>query len=83
MFNVARLRVHYGGSPDEMAFTRPAIRRMLRAVGFTRFDVTHFDFVHPGIPGALLPMLEPVLERLESVPGVRAISGSMLIHAER
>jgi SAM-dependent methyltransferase len=83
MFNVARLRLHYGGSPDEMAFTRPAISRMLRAVGFTRFDVTHFDFVHPGIPGALLPMLEPVLERLEGVPGVRAISGSMLIHAER
>jgi hypothetical protein len=27
-------------------------------------------------------MLEPVLERLEGVPGVRAISGSMLIHAE-
>ncbi len=83
MFNVARLRVHYGGSPDEMAFTRAAISRMLRAVGFTRFEVTHFDFVHPGIPGALLPVLEPVLERLEGVPGVRAISGSMLIHAER
>jgi hypothetical protein len=66
-----------------MAFTRAAISRMLRAVGFTRFEVTHFDFVHPGIPGALLPVLEPVLERLEGVPGVRAISGSMLIHAER
>ena len=83
MFNVAPAQAHYGGSPDETAFTRAAISRMLRAVGFTRFEVTHFDFVHPGIPGALLPVLEPVLERLEGVPGVRAISGSMLIHAER
>jgi hypothetical protein len=28
-------------------------------------------------------VLEPALERLERVPGVRALSGSMLIHAER
>jgi SAM-dependent methyltransferase len=83
MFKVARLKPHYGVSPDEMAFTRRAISRVLRAIGFSRFEVTNFDFVHPGIPGALLPVLEPVLERLERVPVVRALSGSMLIHAER
>ena len=82
IFKIGWLRTRYGGSPDEMAFTRRAIGRVLRAIGFRRFGVTHFDFVHPGIPGALLPMLEPVLERLERVPGIRALSGSMLIHAE-
>ena len=59
------------------------IRRVLGAIGFSRFSVTHFDFVHPAIPGALLPVVEPLLEWLERVPFVRALSGSMLIHAER
>ena len=83
MFKIAALKFHYGGSPDEMAFTRRAIRRVLGVIGFSRFSVTHFDFVHPAIPGALLPVVEPLLERLERVPFVRALSGSMLIHAER
>ena len=83
MFKVERLKPHYGLSPDEMAFTRRAITRILRGLAFRTFSVTHFDFVHPGIPGALLPVLEPMLERLERVPALRALSGSMLIQAER
>jgi hypothetical protein len=83
MFKVERLKPHYGVSPDEMAFTRRAISRILRELAFRSFSVANFDFVHPGIPSALLPVLEPLLERLERVPGLRAISGSMLIQAER
>lgn len=83
IFKVDRLRHRYGGTPDEMAFTRSAISRVLRGLSFRSVSVRHFDFVHPGIPGALLPALQPVLERLERVPGLRALSGSMLIQAER
>lgn len=83
MFKVERLKPHYGVSPDEMAFTRRAISRTLRTLAFRNFSVAHFDFVHPGIPSALLPALEPMLERLERMPGLRALSGSMLIQAER
>jgi SAM-dependent methyltransferase len=82
MFKCEALKVHYGGSPDEMAFTRRTITRVLRRIGFRRFGVTYFDFLHPAIPAALLPLMEPVTERLERVPLLRAISGSMLIHAE-
>src|SRR6058998_1295603 len=32
MFKIAALKLHYGGSPDEMAFTRRAIRRVLGAI---------------------------------------------------
>jgi len=56
---------------------------VLAVIGFSRFSVTPFDFVNPAIPGALLPVVEFLLERLERVPMVRALSGSMLIHAER
>ena len=82
MFKVESLKVHYGGSPDEMAFTRRAIMRVLERVGFRRFGVTYFDFLHPAIPAPLLPVMAPMTERLERIPLLRAISGSMLIHAE-
>jgi hypothetical protein len=45
--------------------------------------VRYFDFLHPAIPGALVAMAEPALEALERVPLLRAMSGSLLIHAER
>ena len=82
MFKCEALKVHYGGSPDEMAFTRRTITRVLSRIGFRRFAVTYFDFLHPAIPAALISLLEPVTEQLERVPLLRAISGSMLIHAE-
>ena len=82
IFKCKSMRARYGASPDEMAFTRRVIMRMLRRAGFRRFAVTHFDFLHPSIPAWLLPFMEPIAERLERVPLLRTISGSMLIHAE-
>jgi len=82
MFRCGPLKPYFGTSPDEMAFTRGWISRVLGRVGFTRFSVRHFDFLHPSTPRALLPLAAPLAERLERVPGLRAISGSLLIHAE-
>jgi len=82
MFKCDALKPWFGVSPDEMGFTRRTITRVLRRIDFRRFAVTFFDFLHPAIPAPLLPFLEPVAERFERVPLVRAISGSMLIHAE-
>jgi SAM-dependent methyltransferase len=82
MFKCDALKPWFGVSPDEMGFTRRTITRVLRRIDFRRFAVTYFDFLHPAIPAPLLPFLEPVAERFERVPLVRAISGSMLIHAE-
>jgi len=83
MFTCDSLKARYGVSPDEMAFTRRAITRVLERTGFRHFGVTYFDFLHPAIPASLLPLMVPVTERLECVPLLRAISGSLLIHAER
>lgn len=83
MFACGPLRPYFGVSPDEMAFTRGRASRLLRRAGFARFSVRYFDFLHPGTPQALLGLAAPLAERLERVPGVRAIAGSLLIHAER
>lgn len=82
IFKCEALRARYGASPDEMGFTRRAITRVLCRIGFRRFAVTYFDFLHPAIPASFLPLMEPVTEQLERVPLLRAISGSLLIHAE-
>jgi hypothetical protein len=82
MFRCGPLKPYFGTSPDEMAFTRGWISRVLGRVGFTRFSVRYFDFLHPSTPRALLRLAEPFAESLERVPGLRAISGSLLIHAE-
>ena len=83
MFSIPALKLHFGGSPDERAFTRLAIRRVLVDVGFQGVSVEYFDFLHPVIPGSWLGRLTPLLEALERVPLVRVFGGSMLIQAER
>lgn len=67
MFNLHPLRPWSGFSPDEMAFTRRAITRVLHRLQFHRVRVRYFDFLHPAIPAGLVPVLEPVLEGLEPI----------------
>ena len=83
MFKCARLKPYFGNSPDEMAFTRGAVSKVLRKLGFDRFQVGYFDFLHPSIPASVLPFAEPFAASLEHVPLLRTISGSLLIRAER
>jgi ubiquinone/menaquinone biosynthesis C-methylase UbiE len=83
MFKCGPLKPYLQVSPDEMAFTRGRIARVLHRLGFNSVSVRYFDFLHPATPRALLPLAAPLTERLERVPGLRAISGSLLIHAER
>jgi len=83
MFKIHALRPYIGFSPDEMAFTRGAIVRILRRLGFGGVRVRYFDFLHPAIPGGLVSMVEPALEGFERVPLLRVIAGSLLIYAER
>jgi ubiquinone/menaquinone biosynthesis C-methylase UbiE len=82
MFKCRPLRAYFGTSPDEMAFTRGRIEGVLRGLGFARVSVRYFDFLHPSTPRSLLRLAEPAAEMLERIPLVRAISGSLLIHAE-
>ncbi len=82
-FTCGPLKPYFGVSADEKAFTRGAVSRVLRRLGFDRFWVRYFDFLHPSIPASLIPIVRPVVEHLERVALLRPISGSILIHGER
>jgi SAM-dependent methyltransferase len=82
MFKVRALRPRFGVSEDETAFTRRHVSNLLRRAGFASSRVRYFDFLHPATPAALVPRLASLGERLEAVPGLRVLAGSMLIHAE-
>ncbi len=66
---------------DSLRLSAQVVDASGKAVGGVR--VRYFDFLHPAIPGGLVALAEPALEGLERVPLLRAISGSLLIHAER
>lgn len=79
MFHFGLSKHYFGVSPDEMAFSRfRAERAMLRA-GFVEVAVQPFDFLHPSTPPAWIGRVAGLGERLERIPLLREIAGSLLI----
>lgn len=70
-------------SPDETAFVRWRLGDKLRRFGFEEARVRPFDWLHPAIPGVLIPVMSRVGGVLERCPGIRELSGSLLISARR
>lgn len=72
-----------GDSPDETAFFRWQIKKVLKQVGYRDIIVRNFDFLHPFLPDSLADVLNMPLRVLEFVPLVREFSGSLLIYAKK
>jgi SAM-dependent methyltransferase len=66
-------------SPGETAFTRWGLSRTLAEAGLVQVDVAPFDFLYPLVPGPLVGAVERLGARLERVPLVREIAGSLLV----
>lgn len=81
--NIPPLKRLLGDSPDETAFIKWPMRRMLREAGFEDLRVYPFDFLHPWTPGFLAVAAQPFLRLLEYLPLVREIAGSLLITARK
>jgi len=79
--NIPWLKKRLGDSPDETAFFRWKIVRLLADTGFRFIRVVPFDFLHPAIPGPLLPVVRPFTDFLEKVPLLAEIAGSLHIRA--
>jgi ubiquinone/menaquinone biosynthesis C-methylase UbiE len=79
--NVPALKRHLGDSPDETAFFRWTLARLLKDCGFREIQITPFDFLHPAVPKPIIPALQTIGDFLEKVPLISEIAGSLYIRA--
>jgi len=81
--NVPAVKKRLGDSPDETAFFRWPMRRLLERTGFRDVRVTPFDFLHPKTPERWIPFVQKFDRGLESTPVLREIAGSLYIRATK
>ena len=77
--NIPYIKRKLGDSPDETAFFRWSISRMLKKQGFKKVEIKTFDFLHPAIPPSLINTITAVGKFCEKCPVVKEIAGSIFI----
>jgi SAM-dependent methyltransferase len=79
--NIPWVKRRLGDSPDETAFFRWPLRRLLEQTGFRDVRIGPFDFLHPKTPIALIDRLNAFGGFLETVPVIAEFAGSLYIRA--
>ena len=79
--NVPWVKRKLGDSPDETAFFRWPLRRLLEQTGYRDVRIDPFDFLHPKTPVPLVDRLDAVGRFFESVPVISEFAGSLYIRA--
>lgn len=81
--NVPWVKQKLGDSPDETAFFRWPLLRLLKETGFCDVKIDPFDFLHPKTPSPLVDGLNAIGRFLENVPVVSEFAGSLYIRGVR
>jgi 2-polyprenyl-3-methyl-5-hydroxy-6-metoxy-1,4-benzoquinol methylase len=81
--NVSWLKRKMGDSPDETAFMRRPLSRLLKQTGFVGIQITPFDWLHPAIPVQFIDAVARTGLFLEKVPFIREFAGSLHIFCHR
>jgi ubiquinone/menaquinone biosynthesis C-methylase UbiE len=81
--NIPYLKRKLGDSPDETAFFRWQIFRLLKANNFKRIEIKTFDFLHPAVPPKLINAVSSIGLFVEKVPLMKEIAGSLFIKASK
>jgi ubiquinone/menaquinone biosynthesis C-methylase UbiE len=79
--NVPWVKRKLGDSPDETAFFRSALRRLLEQAGYRDIRIDPFDFLHPKTPVPLVDRMDAFGRFLESLPVISEFAGSLYIRA--
>jgi hypothetical protein len=79
--NVPWIKRKVGDSPDETAFFRRPLRRLLEGTGYRDVRVEPFDFLHPKTPASLISGVAMLGGFLENLPVVSEFAGSLYIRA--
>jgi SAM-dependent methyltransferase len=82
-FNVEKLRTLTHLEPDEMAFSKSFATSRFAASGFDDVKVAYRDFLLPGTPKPIVPVVIGVGRILERVPALRVMSQSILVTGTR
>jgi hypothetical protein len=80
--NIPFIKRLAGDSPDEYAFTRWQIAKILKDAGYVDIHVEAYEFLHPGTPQWLIPYVVKLESFLARTPA-REIGGSLLIEARK
>jgi len=81
--NVPWIKRKLGDSPDETAFFRWPLRRLLEQTGVRDIRIEPFDFLHPKTPVPLIDGLNKLGHFLENVPMISEFAGSLYIRAAK
>lgn len=79
--NVPLIKQKLGDSPDETAFFRWPLRRLLEQTGYRDVRIDPFDFLHPKTPVPLINRVNALGRCLENVPLISEFAGSLYIRA--
>jgi SAM-dependent methyltransferase len=79
--NVSWVKRKLGDSPDETAFFRWPLQRLLERTGFRDVRIDPFDFLHPKTPRLLVSRLNALGRFLENMPMISEFAGSFYIRA--
>ena len=79
--NVPWIKRKLGDSPDETAFFRRPLRRLLERTGYRDIRVEPFDFLHPKTPASLIKGVAMLGGFLENLPVISEFAGSLYIRA--
>ena len=79
--NVPLIKQKLGDSPDETAFFRWPLRRLLKQTGYRDVRIDPFDFLHPKTPVPLINRVNALGRFLENVPVISEFAGSLYIRA--
>lgn len=79
--NINYLRKRLEFSPQETALVRWKATRVLNEIGFRKIMVRNYDFLFPHTPPFLINTIIRLSNKLETVPLIKEISGSLVIYA--
>jgi SAM-dependent methyltransferase len=81
--NIPWIKRKLGDSPDETAFLRWPLWRLLERTGYRDVRIDPFDFLHPKTPAALIDLVKAFGRFLEKVPVISEFAGSLYIRATK
>lgn len=79
--NIPYVKKKLGDSPDETAFFKWQLSRILQEAGFSNITVQPFDFLHPAVPEFMIGFVSRIGMAMEKCPIIKEIAGSLYIKA--